>query len=282
MSDTHRAPTGEDGEQASSRRAPDGGSGDGEPWYRAWFGRDYLQLYPHRDEEEAGRGVELFLRHAALETGSRVLDLACGPGRHLVHLAEASLEAVGLDLSTALLHEARDRLRDRADRLGPGTARRLVRGDMRWLPFRDGGFDGVTLFFTSFGYFEDHRDDRRTLEEARRVLRRGGTLLLDFLNADRVRRDLVPEDEQTVEGHTVRQTREIRDGRVVKRIEIEPEREGAETRVYHERVRLYEPRELVRLLEARGLSVTARFGDYAGGTHATDSPRLILLARAEG
>lgn len=240
------------------------------PWYREWFGEEYLELYPHRDEEEGEAAVALLLARVPELVGERVLDLACGAGRHLLPLQEGGTTPVGLDLSLPLLVRAR---RD-------GVPVPLVRGDMRRLPFRDGCFFAVTSFFTSFGYFADPADDGRVLAEVRRVLRDEGHLLLDFLNADRVRDTLSPRDEEEIDGRTVIQERRlIEDDNVVeKRIQI---RKAGVSRVFRERVRLYIPDELEALVERAGLSVVERFGDYSGGLLAPASPRVILLARAQ-
>lgn len=242
----------------------------GEAWFRQWFGEEYLRLYPHRDEEEAARAVELLLETSDLAPGTRVLDLACGAGRHLTPLRAAGLTATGLDLSLPLLRRA-------AARAGrPG----LVCGDMRSLPFAAGVFGAVAQFFTSFGYFATREEDRRVLGEVRRVLADGGTFLLDFMNAERVREELVPEDTQRIEGRTVRQVRWLDDDTVVKRIEIGDPEEGR-GEVFHERVRLYEPGELGRMLAGAGLEPRARYGDYRGRPFRSDeSPRLLILGEA--
>ncbi len=243
-------------------------TGETGPWYREWFGEAYLELYPHRDAEEAGRGVDLFLELTSPEPGTRVLDLACGAGRHLGPLEAAGLRAVGLDLSRPLL-----------DRAAGGGGRHLVRGDMRRLPFRSGSFGGVVQFFTSFGYFDSREEDRRVLEEVRRVLRPGGSFLLDFLNAGRVRREMVSEDVREIDGRTVRQRRRIEGDRVVKEIEIDGRgREDPET--FRESVRLYEPDELVSMLEDTGLTVRERRGDYGGAPFGEEAPRLLLAGEA--
>lgn len=243
--------------------------GPGDEWFRDWFGDDYLRVYPHRDEAEAADAVELFLGEARLRPGDRVLDLACGAGRHLGLLRAAGHPTTGLDLSRPLLRRARE---------APGEGG-VAQGDMRELPFGSGGFGAVVQFFTSFGYFATRAEDRETLREVRRVLRDGGTFLIDFLNAERVREELVPEDVRRAAGRTVRQRRWIEDGAVVKRIEIEEP--GEEAEVYHERVRLYGPDELAGLAAEEGLVPRSRYGDYDGGPfRGADSPRLLLLGEA--
>lgn len=255
---------------ADDGRRRDSDAGPDDAWFRRWFGPEYLALYPHRDREEAEEGVRLFLRETGTSPDDRILDLGCGQGRHLAAFREGGLRTVGLDLSRPLLARAREA----TDGQVP-----LVQADMRRVPVDADAFDGVTSFFTSFGYFASRGEDRRVLSEIRRALRAGGAYLLDFLNADRVRAELVPEEESTVEGTTVVQTREIREGHVVKRIEIGGE--GDEPpRVYHERVRLYEPDELVEMLEDASLPVRGRFGDYGGSAFDTSSPRFIAVGRA--
>jgi len=240
------------------------------PWFRRWFGEEYLSLYPHRDEEEAVRAVDLLLECVPLSSSSHVLDLACGAGRHLRALTERGVHSVGLDLSLPLL------LRYRED----AATKPVVRGDMRSLPFAGGAFDAVTSFFTSFGYFHDDRDDRRVLEEIRRVLRPGGHILLDFLHADRVRESLSFRDEEQVGGRWVIQERRLLQGGqiVEKTIRIEDET-PAQPQVYTERVRLYSPEELEALLIEHGLEPEDRFGDYGGSPFDAASERVILLAR---
>jgi SAM-dependent methyltransferase len=238
-------------------------------WYRRWFGEEYLQVYPHRDQGEAARGVDLVLRHLDPPRGSTVLDLACGAGRHLAELGERGFVAFGLDLSLPLLRHA-------------AMQGAVARGDMRELPFRSGVFDVLTNFFTSFGYFDDPEDDRRVLREVRRVLRTGGSFAFDFLHADRVRSSLVPRDERTAAGERrVVQTRELLDGgrTVEKRIEIHDPANRL-PHVFHERVRLYEPEELLRLLAAAGLEVMETYGDYDGNPLGSASARVIHLGRA--
>ena len=243
---------------------------DDSPWYQRWFGEEYLQLYPHRDEAEANEAVGLLVDECSLVPGDSVLDLACGAGRHLRSLRERGLCPIGLDLSLSLLLNAK----------GTNLKEALVRADMRVLPFAPDHFAVVTSFFTSFGYFRCD-DDGRVLLEIRRVLRDGGYLLLDFLNSRRVRETLSPRDESEINGRQVVQERRLVDGgrAVEKTIRIAGEG-GREPEVFHERVRLYSATELRSLLTSCRLTPERWFGDYAGGPLTESAPRVIALARA--
>jgi ubiquinone/menaquinone biosynthesis C-methylase UbiE len=123
-------------------------------WFEEWFGEEYLQLYPHRDAAEAERAVALILARVGFAPGWRVLDVACGAGRHARAFEAAVARCVGLDLSAALLRVARG-----------VTAAPLVRADMRALPVRPGSMDLTVNLFTSFGYFERDAEHAAALHE---------------------------------------------------------------------------------------------------------------------
>jgi SAM-dependent methyltransferase len=237
-------------------------------WFEDWFGEEYLALYEHRDHHEARELVRLIAARTGDEPGAPVLDLACGAGRHQRMLCDRGWWTVGLDLSPSLLRAARGE-----DRTGP-----FVRADMRELPFADASFAVVVNLFTSFGYFREDAQHLRVLREVARVTSRGGWFVLDYLHADHVRDTLVSRDEQTVGATVVEQDREISpDGRFVRKtITI-----GELGRTFVERVRLFEPEELVALSTAAGFEVDAVLGDYAGGALAPTSPRTILFARRQ-
>ncbi len=240
-------------------------------WYRDWFGEEYLALYPHRDEEEARAAVELVSRACALSEGL-ILDLACGAGRHMLEFERRGLKVIGLDLSAPLLKQAHDRIADL----------RLVRGDMRHLPFADGTFHFVANFFTSFGYFADPEEDARVLAGIRRVLKPGGCFALDFLNAERVRAGLVDGDERLHDGRRVVQKRRLEeDGKVVvKEIRIFEANDDRPVGTYYERIRLYSPAELEEMLRVAGLEPERSYGDYSGAPPGPEAPRFILLGHA--
>ena len=160
---------------------------DGDAWFAHAFDAFYLELYHHRDESEAAVFTRVL---QAQGVSGPVCEVACGPGRFLRALADAGETVCGLDLSAPLLARARTVLRGGA----------LVRGDMRALPFRRGAFGAVLLLFTSFGYFADSDDDRRVLAEAARLLRPGGSFVLDFLNAGVTVRSLVAVSRREVAG----------------------------------------------------------------------------------
>ena len=230
-------------------------------WYAEWFGAEYLELYSHRDENEARQQVAFFKEQCG-PTGGSVLDLACGMGRHMQELQSLGYHAVGCDLSYVLL-------RTGITEYGPMP---VARADMRQLPFPDAVFGGLVNFFTSFGYFAAEDENVQVVREMARVLRRGAPFLFDYLNVHR-------ELEKLVQ----RETRETPSGRVLierwfdasdrsfnKRITIGEKR-------YLERVRGYDLEEISAMFAACNLSIRSAFGNFDGAPFTAVSPRLILV-----
>ncbi len=243
------------------------------PWFRDWFGREYLALYPHRDRAEARQAVTLLRDITGLGPGTKALDLGCGAGRHLEEMRRIGYRATGLDLSPPMLEAARESLPE-AD---------LVLGDMRRPPFRTGSFDVVTSYFTSFGYFDDEEEDMGVLREVRRILRDGGRFLLDFLNADHVVANLRTEDRRNVSGiDVVQERRLVGGGRIVEKRITLGAADASSRRKFVERVRLYRPSELTSMLVSAGMFPGPTFGGYDRTPFSRFAPRYILVAKARG
>ena len=233
-------------------------------WFEEWFGEEYLALYPHRDEDDARRLVALLGGLIGWGAGWRVLDICCGPGRHARALDAAGLDVTGLDLSAVLLRRARQ-----------VTRAPLVRADIRALPIRARSMDAGLNLFTSFGYFESDAEHAGALAGMVAAVRRGGWFVLDYLNATLVA-SLVAEGAGSFEagqgGASLRKYRTPGGRHVVKEIVL------ADGRRFQERVRLFEPEQLVEMVEAAGAVVRHRFGDYDGGPQHAASPRTLLVA----
>ena len=237
----------------------------GRPWYAARFDGEYLDVYAHRDAAEAERATHALLEPLGL-AGRRVLDLGCGAGRYTLALQRRGAIAVGLDLSASLLAAA-----------GAAGVERRVRADMRRLPFVEACFDLAVNMFTSFGYFATADEDRMVLSEIARVLRSGGTLILDTFNVTRVRSTLVAESQRRVGEWDVHERRWLEGDCIVKAIALR--RAGVE-RYAEERVRLWADDALAAALAAAGLEIEALAGDYdAAPFDAATSPRRIVRAR---
>ena len=232
-------------------------------WFEDWFDADYAALYAHRDAGEAALATATALREAPELARGPVLDLACGGGRHLAELRKVNPRAFGLDLSAALLGLAPPELRPW-----------LLRADMRKLPVRT-GLAGITLWFTPFGYFSDGENEA-LLRSLSALLRPGGVLLMDYLNAAELRRTLVPEDTLERNGIRVTSRRRIEEGRVIKEMDL-LHLDTGETRQARESVHVYEPGDLEMMAGRAGLRLRKAMGRYDGAAFDGKSPRWIAV-----
>lgn len=249
-------------------------------WYEEAFQQEYLDIYLHRDLAEAARAVRFLARALELDGHQRLLDLCCGPGRHLTFLKERAACAVGLDLSWPLLRRAQMHGREVHGESMPIAEPLLVRADMGRLPLADAAFDRVVNLFTSFGYFEEEARNQYVLDEVARVLRPGGRFAIDHINRDEMLAGLRPHSERRLaSGTEVIEDRrwDAAAGRVIKCVTLIPT-EGP-PKHWHESVRVYEPDELEAMIRRAGLEPEARHGDYDGSPWRADAPRLLILAR---
>lgn len=145
---------------------------------QGWHGWDqYARFYDWENARTAGRRDVRFWERFALQQGGRVLELGAGTGRVTVPLARAGVPIVGVDRSANMLAYGRRRLR----RLRTTHAARLVRGDIRALPFGDASFGVVLAPYGILQSLLSDRDLAATLRAAARVLRPGGWLGIDLV-----------------------------------------------------------------------------------------------------
>lgn len=230
-------------------------------WYQEWFGEEYLELYSHRDENEAKQQVAFFREQCGRIDGP-VLDLACGMGRHIQELQSHGYRAVGCDLSYTLL---RTGIREYGEMA-------VARADMRSLPYCDDSFKGLVNFFTSFGYFATEEENMRVVREMSRVLDTGAPFLFDYLNVHRELQKLVQAETRETPLGPVKIERwfDPSDRSFNKRMTIGEKR-------YLERVRGYDLDEISAMFSSCNLRIRESFGDFDGKSFDRTSPRLILV-----
>ncbi|HEX3240018.1 MAG TPA: class I SAM-dependent methyltransferase [Solirubrobacterales bacterium] len=143
-------------------------------WYATAFdGASADMAWTERTESEVNRALKM-LRP---EGDERILDLACGSGRHTIELARRGFTVVGADISPDLIEIA-----NRDAGAEPDLAVSFVEGDLRELDF-EAEFDIVlNLNDGAIGYFESEDENHRTFEVISRALRPGGRNLIQLPN----------------------------------------------------------------------------------------------------
>ena len=243
-------------------------------WYTEFFNEDYPKIYSGRLSQDATeRETSFVVDSLGLQEGAIVLDLACGHGRHAVALAQRGMVVTGQDLNEDYLRMARK------DAALAGVSVETVHGDMRDIPFTN-EFDAVINMFTAFGYFDSEDEDVRVLQAVGNALKGDGKLLLDTINREWVLSNYVQNDWHTDDdGNTFLEHREFDlvtgRNRVTFGI-VTPDGTRRESPGHN--VRLYTLTELVRLLGAAGLRLSATYGDYDGSPYDISTPRMIAVA----
>jgi SAM-dependent methyltransferase len=228
-------------------------------------------MFPERREREVAEQVATspLLKVTA---GTRVLDLACGPGVHVVPLARHGARVTGVDLSEAMLARARTAC-ERA-----GVSARLTRADMLEY-IEPGAYDLVINMYTSFGYFTDPGDNLTVLRNACTNLAPGGALIIDVLGkevlAGWVGRPQAVDIGPELGGGTVFMRDAILDDWTRLRTDWTLVR-GDEVRQASIMCVLYSAAELRSLFEQAGFSDVECFGGFDAGPYDNHARRLIV------
>jgi SAM-dependent methyltransferase len=239
-------------------------------WFERWFDSPYYHtLYKHRDEEEARYFIENLIRFLKPSAHAEMLDVACGRGRHSIFLNQLGFNVTGIDLSPSSIEFASQFAK-------PDL--RFEMHDMR-NTLCSNVYDYVINLFTSFGYFESDYENLRAIDTMATALKKGGILIMDYLNAGLFHEKTHTIEEKSIDGSSFTIKRKIEGNFVFKEIEVQT---ADEKFLFNERVELLYKQDFERYFKATGLVTTACFGDYdLSPFHLSESKRLILIARKQ-
>jgi SAM-dependent methyltransferase len=236
-----------------------------ENWFVSWFDTPYYHtLYKDRDEKEAQLFMDTIVHYLNLPEQAKILDLACGKGRHAIYLNQLGYDVTGADLSENSISFAK---------ASENQTLHFQVHDMR-IPFEE-KFDAVFNLFTSFGYFENEADNSITLKAMKDSLNEYGFAVIDFMNVSHVLANLVPEETKTIDQIDFHIKRYLEEGYIVKEINFEDQGEQFH---FTEKVRALTLQDFEKMMEEAGLYLLDIFGDYKlRKFHKTESERLIMI-----
>ncbi|HRE42070.1 MAG TPA: class I SAM-dependent methyltransferase [Ignavibacteria bacterium] len=243
-------------------------------WFKVWFSsKFYLELYRHRNEEDARNLINLIQRNIKFNSGEKALDICCGAGRHSLELARRGCEVTGFDLSDYLIKEARKNLQKSPEK---NLKAKFLIKDMRNFNFKN-SFDLAVNLFTSFGYFENEYENIKVIKNVSSSLKRGGYFVFDHINKNNLQKNIIPFSRNKYGNSIMIQKREISGNYVIKNITI---KNGTKRNDYQEKLRLYSEKELNEIFSNAGLKIYKKFGDYFGNNYSEkNSPRMILFSK---
>lgn len=241
-----------------------------ETWFKDWFNSHYYHLlYFNRDKQEAEDFINKLLEHLKPARHSKMLDVACGKGRHSLQLASKGYDVTGIDLSEESILQA---MKHETDHL------HFLQHDMR-LPFWINYFDYAFNFFTSFGYFRTQREHDNAIRSIAQSLKMGGCFVMDYLNTHFAEDHSVHQSEKEIDGINFVITKWYDETHFYKKITIEDELR-TEPLTYTERVAKFSLGDFTEMFAYQGLQIQEVYGDYQFNKYDVKaSPRLIMIAR---
>ena len=242
-------------------------------WFETWFNSPYYHiLYQNRNDVEAHFFIDNLLHFLQPKKEATILDLACGKGRHARYIAKtAHYQVTGLDLAKESIIFAQNLANNQAN-LAFGVH------DMREV-FRADAFDYVFNMFTSFGYFESLEDNDKTIQAVRKSLKDKGFFIIDFFNAKKVIDNLVSKETKVLNGITFNIKRKVKDGLILKDIEILDERKGIQLH-FQEKVQALTFANFEHYLTKNNFIIKELWGNYAlEKFDINKADRLIILAQ---
>lgn len=238
-------------------------------WFSTWFDSPYYHLlYRDRDQQEAEHFIDKLLEHLHPKPSYRLLDLACGKGRHAVYLSQQGYDVTGVDLSPQSIAYAQQFAHEHLH---------FHVHDMRE-PLPYGPFDFIFNLFTSFGYFQNETENVVALRSAVAALKPGGKLVIDFMNTERTVRELVALEEKTVEGITFHLARHLENDFIVKDIRFEDAQ--GQPHHYQERVRALNRERFEEYFSMTELRLAEVLGNYQLDPYSeASSSRMIFVLK---
>ncbi|MBI2083721.1 MAG: class I SAM-dependent methyltransferase [Deltaproteobacteria bacterium] len=214
--------------------------------------------------------VEQLIALMKLTSGSSVLDLACGQGRHSLELARRGYRVTGVDRTRDYLETARK----------SASRERLivewVEGDMREF-CRPDSFDGGVNLYTSFGYFADPADDLRVLTHVYESLHPGSPFVIDVVGQEVFLRSFTRQATFDIDGIHFLEERILSADRTILTTQYTAT-QGRSRRTFTISHRLYSAETLTALLRTAGFKGTRVFGSLEGTPYDESAKRLVVLA----
>jgi len=208
-------------------------------------------------------------------SGGSLLDLCCGPGRHALEFAQRGFQVTGVDNSEFLLGQARERASQ------ANISVDWVQQDMR-LFHRPAAFDLVCNLYTSFGYFEDERDNFQVLQNVYENLKENGALIIEVVGKESLARTWQNSIcTELADGSLLVQRPQLRDDccRVSSDWTLV---EDGRARSFTFEHSIYSARELKDLLLGCGFKHVQLFGSLQGSPYDLNAARLVAVARKSG
>ena len=239
-------------------------------WFSDWFDSKYYHiLYKDRNLKEAKEFINNLSHLTYFKNSSKIIDIACGKGRHSILLSNLGYNVTGIDLSEQSIAYAK---KSESKNLNFHIS------DMRNINYNN-SFDIALNLFTSFGYFENKEDNNKSIASFAKCLKKDGVLIIDFLNAQNIKSNLIKHEKKTCDEITFEINRKIKNNHVYKRINFN---DNGHSFNFEERVELLSLDNFSDMLIKNNMKIINTFGDYhLNPFNLNTSKRLIIVSKKD-
>jgi SAM-dependent methyltransferase len=236
------------------------------------FWRDFYPVMFNEERFDAAvQSMDMILR-LTRPKGKALLDLCCGPGRFAIPFAKRKFKVTGVDKTKYLLDKAR-------------AGARKARVNIEWIQkdmrdfVRPNSFDLIINMYTSFGYFDEKREDMTVLRNIYESLRKGGSFIMDSIGKEQLAKIYDPTSSHILDdGSLMIERREVFDDWTRMRNEWIIIRKGR-AKSFHFHHTIYSGQEFKDRLELAGFKNIKLYGNLKGDDYNANAQRLIAVAR---
>lgn len=231
-----------------------------------WFSSPYFHiLYKNKNYQETQLFLDQLADFLALTPEHKILDLACGKGKHAIYLSKKGLDLTGLDISENNLRYGQKFAHERL---------RFVQQDMRE-PYQENHFDFILNLFTSFGFYDQDAENQKVFDAVYTMLKPGGRFFLDFVNPPVYERNLIPYELTIAQNIKFQVTQKIEDGILTKGIHFD---DNGQDFHFEESIKLLPYDKFREHIEVSSLRLVQTLGGYDFSPfEEADSERMIFV-----
>ena len=230
-----------------------------------WFNSDYYHiLYKNRDKKEAEFFINNLIKKLKIKKGSKILDLACGVGRHSFYLNKKGMNVIGIDNSENNINKAKKI---------ENTYLKFKKKEMTEDYGQD--FDFIFNLFTSFGYINEEHNFN-TFKSINNSLVNQGILVIDYLNVFRIKEELIEKETKKIRNIIFNIKRSFKDNFIVKKIKI---KDNNEIFYFEERVMELTLNDFKKYLKKFNFKILDVYGNYNLDNYNKNSERLIMIIK---
>lgn len=246
-------------------------------WYlprKKVFDKNFFEFYKKiLTAKRTKREVEFIIKILRLKPGLKILDLACGWGRHAIEFAKRGYKVVGQDINYFLLQEGKKIC------LKENVKINWIRSDMRRIPFKN-EFDVIVNLFTSFGYYEKEEDCQKVIFEIAKALKPKSYFVLDVINREKILHPYKPKriirtkngDVLIIETNFDLISSRSNEQRTLILKNKKPKK-------FFISVRIFTLTDLISMIQKADLIFKKVYGDYSGAPFNLKSERCIIVAQ---